>query len=393
MSQSAEAAAGRDVVVVCHEDVPGGATLSVVRLAPVLEELGWRPWYWVSRPSPLFEYLRERGLRVEGAPRPIAYSLSAARLSPGVLARARATPRYLRAFRAMLRERSPALVHANSLFTLAEAWTAARAGIPIVFHVHEMLPDSWKRLAAKWIAQRLPGEVVAVSEAVASRLELNGRRPRVVHEGAIYPPVAPERPARDRTVVGTVGVISRRKGSDLFVEAAARLRATLPEVQFRMIGAATDPLERRWAEAVLRRASAAGVEHAPRADVDAALASWDVFVLPSRRDPCPISLLEAMGSGLAVVASAVDGILEQVAPGCGLLVPPDDVDAIVNAIVRLHSDRGLRSALGTAARERVLACFSLERQAAGIHEAYLAALESGPPNGASAAFARGPAGG
>src|SRR5207247_1340706 len=129
----------------------------------------------------LFDNLEARGLRVAGAPRPIAYSLRALRLPPGLPARAAALPRYLRAFSSLLRAERPALVHANSLFTLGEALLARSARVPVVFHVHEMLPAGWKGWAARRLAHRLPGEIVGVSAACAARLELDGRQPRVVY--------------------------------------------------------------------------------------------------------------------------------------------------------------------------------------------------------------------
>jgi glycosyltransferase involved in cell wall biosynthesis len=176
-------------------------------------------------------------------------------------------------------------------------------------------------------------------------------------------------------VVGTVGVISTRKGSDLFVEAARLVGERESGVEFRMVGAPTDALEVDWASDVLDHARSLGIAHEPRADVDARLAEWDVFVLPSRRDPFPISMLEAMGSGLPVVGTAVDGIREQITPEIGILTPPEDPRALADAIVALHRDPGRRSELGEAARRRALTHFSLERQAAGLDEAYQAALE------------------
>jgi glycosyltransferase involved in cell wall biosynthesis len=175
--------------------------------------------------------------------------------------------------------------------------------------------------------------------------------------------------------VGTVGVISRRKGSDVFVEAARIVRERDPGIEFRMVGSPTDPLDAEWAEGVLARAAEVGVEHVPRADVPAQLAEWDVFTLPSRRDPFPIAMLEAMGSGLPVVGSRADGgIEEQLAGGCGVLVEPDSPHALAEAILRLRESPAERRRLGEAARRRVAEAFTLEHQAEGIDRAYRSAL-------------------
>lgn len=371
----AGAAREREVAVVLHESVLGGASLSVVRLVPLLEQYGWRLRFWATRPSPLYDELRGLGLRVDGAERPVAYSLRALGLPPGRRARLVQLPRYLRAFRRWLRAERTDLVHANSLFTLAEALLAARDGRPIAFHVHEMLRPGRKGRFARTLAHRLPGVVIGVSAACADRLSAPGHPARVVYESAPVPDHAPHRElVPGRTVVGTVGVISSRKGSDLFVEAARLVRLREQGVEFRMVGAATDELEVGWAEVVLAAARDAGVAHEARADVPARLCEWDLFALPSRHDPFPIALLEAMGSALPVVGTDVDGISELVTPETGILVPPDDPVRLADAIVELHRDPARRATLGAAGRARVLESFTPERQAESLHRAYLAAL-------------------
>jgi glycosyltransferase involved in cell wall biosynthesis len=363
------------VLVVLHEDVPGGASLSIVRVAPLLAELGWRLVFWASRPSRLYDELGDRGLEVHGEARLIAYSWRALRAPPGPRARIAGQPRYLRAFRATLRDVSPAIVHANSAFTLAEALAARSAGLPVVYHVHEMVPESWKGTVARRVGLWTSREVIAVSEASADRLALPGRRPRIVREAAPIPSEAPSRVGREGpTVVGTVGVISRRKGSDTFIDAARLVREADPEVELRMIGAPTDVLDAEWAQRVLARAAEVGITHVARTDVQHELRDWDVFVLPSRVDPFPISVLEAMGAGLPVVGTAVDGLREQVTTETGILVPPEDPKALAEAILELHRDSERRAKLGAAGRRRVLESFTLERQAAGLDEAYRAAL-------------------
>ena len=170
-------------------------------------------------------------------------------------------------------------------------------------------------------------------------------------------------------------MISRRKGTDLFVAAARIARELDPRLRFELVGAASEPLDATWAEAVLADARAAGIDHVERADVAAKLGRWDIFTIASRRDPFPLSVLEAMAAGLPVVATAVDGITEQVDPATGTLVRPDDPAALAAAIVEIAAlPAGERAALGAAARQRVATEFTLERQVEGIDAAYRAAL-------------------
>lgn len=362
------------MLVVFHEGVPGGATLSVLRLVPALKQRGWSFVFWVPAAGELFARLAADGHEVHGAPRHLSYSLRALRLPPGPRRRLLSLPGYFGGLRRLIAEIRPAVLHANSLHAFPEAALARALRVPTVLHVHEMVPQTRKGAIAARLAGMAAGELVAVSNACGRALGRGRRQPRIVYESAPIPDAPLRRPAGRRTVVGTVGVVSRRKGSDLFVQAARLVRERTTEIEFRMIGPLTDPLDADFAADVLADAELIGVEHTPRADVASALAGWDVFVLPSRRDPCPISLLEAMAAGLPVIGAAVDGIKEQITPSVGRLVPPESAAELADAILDLHRSPERRAAMGDAGRVRAIEHFSPEAQAQGVHEAYLAAL-------------------
>ena len=365
------------VAILFHDGLLSGASLSVLRTIPLLEERGWRFAFWAPPATALWEHLEDQGGHVSGARREIGYSLVSLRQPPGVAARLGTLPAYFRRFRRFLRTESPRLVHANTLYTLAEALVARAHGLPALLHLHEMVPESYKGAVTAGLTRRTGIDVVAVSEASAARYGRGRDLARVVYEGASVPEVVPRRNSRERVVVGTVGVISRRKGSDLFVEAARRVRLETDHVDFRLVGAPTDPLDEGWGRLLLRRASEAGVEHLEQADVAAELRGWDIFVLPARRDPFPIAVLEAMASALPVVGTRVDGLAEQVTPETGILTEPEDPDGLAQAIAKLVYDRDARRAMGAAGRQRVERLFTVERQAEGMHKVYLAALAGG----------------
>jgi glycosyltransferase involved in cell wall biosynthesis len=84
------------------------------------------------------------------------------------------------------------------------------------------------------------------------------------------------------------------------------------------------------------------------------VAACDVFVLPTKKDFSPLAILEAAACGLAVVATDVGGIPEQVEHGVtGLLVPPGDATALAGAIDALVSDPAKRRDMGAAGRARI----------------------------------------
>ncbi len=381
-------AGGGRVVVCFHEPNLGGATRSVERIVPLLTELGWEFSFWVPRPSALYDDFVERGWDVDGAPRCIEYSVRAWRLEPGARARLAAVPAYVRRFREFVDRRQPALVHANSVLTLAEALISHRRGHPVMLHAHEMMPANLRSRLLRRTVWRYLDQVVAVSSASAKALAYRGRTPRIVYEAAPVRPSRVElRPQPHPFRVGTVAVVSTRKGSDLFVEAARLLgeRTTNGDFSFEMVGPASDAIERDWARRVIGKAEGIGIDYVPHADVFERFASWDVFVLPSRADPFPIAMLEAMGSGLPVIGARRDGIAEQVAPGAGLLVEPEDPRALADAIGWMAAQGAdVRQRLGTAARERVAGNFTLEHQAAALDQAYRATVAAAGARGASA---------
>lgn len=362
----------RKVVVIFHDSVLGGSVRSVVRLIPLLEDRGWRFSFWVDKPSPLFDDLTERGYEVDGAPRLIAWTLPELRLPPGPRARLAGTPRYLRRLLSFLRSQAPALIHANSITVLPEALVAKRSGAPVLVHVHEMVQTRIRGSIARYFVRRLDA-LVAVS--VASGRAIAGRRslPRIIHEAASVPeqPV-PVRSDPHPFVIGTLGVVSPRKGSDLFVDAADAVLRERSDIEFRLVGGLTDPLDVEWGREVIHRAKAAGIVYKPHVDPQAEFRTWDGFVLPSRRDPFPIAMLEAMASGLPVIGTRVDGLVEQITPECGRLVPPLDPDSLAHAMVWLSElDAQKRGAMGAAGRKRVTSNFTLDRQAAEFHQVYL----------------------
>jgi glycosyltransferase involved in cell wall biosynthesis len=365
----------RRVLIALHEEVLGGATLSVLRCAPLLEQRGWELTYWAPRPGEVFDQLAARGRDVAGAERLLASSLDVLRLPPGPAQRLRATPGYLRAFRSHVRATGADLVHANSLVTIAEGAAARSAGARVVMHLHEMAPAGRKGAAAARLAHRIADEVVAVSRSCARSWTVGGAEPRVVYEGCRIPTEPPRLPEGSPPVVGTVGVIARRKGMDIFCDAAEELRRRDGNVELRIVGSPTDPLDAEWGHDVLARAERLGIRHLPRADVPHELASWHGFALASRQDPFPISMLEAMAHGRPVIGTRVDGIAEQVTPEVGVLVEPENGVALADAILALAEMPGeRRREMGAAAHSRA-GEFSIERQAAAIDAVWREVLE------------------
>jgi glycosyltransferase involved in cell wall biosynthesis len=169
----------------------------------------------------------------------------------------------------------------------------------------------------------------------------------------------------------------RSKGVGEFARAAASIRERNPSAQFLLVGAvdhgASDALNASELETLEQSVTLAG----PRPDIAEILAVSDVFALPSKyREGMPRSILEAMSMSLPVVTTDIAGCRDAVEVGrSGFVVPPGDVAALASAIEQLIQDESLRRSFGRAARQRVIARFSLPgiaEMTAGLYRRLLA---------------------
>jgi L-malate glycosyltransferase len=264
---------------------------------------------------------------------------------------------------------------------------AALARVPIrIANRRELNPDKSQpqillQRAAYTIAHRIVANSAAAAEAlIAERVPQD--QVRVIHNGidvAQYRPVY--RHTRRRRIT-TIAKLRPEKAHETLIDAAALLLPRFPDLRFTIVGDGPR-------EGVLRaRAAERRVEHAfaflgHRDDVAAVLAESDVFVLPSRSEAFPNSVLEAMAAGVPVVASRVGGLCELIDHGrTGLLVPPDDPRNLADAIASLAENAEAASSLARSARRHVEARYSFEQMVSRFETLYvteLAAQHIAPP--------------
>jgi glycosyltransferase involved in cell wall biosynthesis len=210
---------------------------------------------------------------------------------------------------------------------------------------------------------------VAVAEHVADAMvEVGVPRDRieVIPNGVDVPAeTAPPRAGNGPVRIGLLGRLDPQKGADVFLEAAERLGAGAEFV----LGAPS--VHDRYGEELLAAARAANVEAVIPAGREF-LESVDVVAMPSRYEGHPLTLLEAMALGKPVVATAIPGIREVLDPqDAGVLIPPEDADALAAAVRRLVDDPALRAELGARGRRVVASRYTL----AQMHDRIVTFLE------------------
>lgn len=182
-------------------------------------------------------------------------------------------------------------------------------------------------------------------------------------------------------LVGTITRMQLQKGIDTFLHMAATVHRSHPDAHFVLVG---DGPDRDDYEAL---AIDLGLETVcrftgHRTDVAELLRTLDVFVLSSRWESHPLALLEAMAAAVPIVATEVGGVPEIVRSGRdGLLVPPDQPQALAQAVVTLLDDPLAAERMSRRARHRYRARFRPDRFGRETERLYLA-LTTPPPGSA-----------
>lgn len=270
----------------------------------------------------------------------------------------------------LVRDYRPDILHAHMMSGAVLGAIEARiARVPLVTTVH----NAFDRHA---ILMRLGDRVIGVSEAVSEGMIARGvsrAKVRTVLNGTLGAPrrdFFPHETYRTaRPSIGFLGGLHERKGVPDLIKAFAIVAAAHPTVRLNIFG---DGPGRAAYEA---QAAALPAHDRIRfwgevRDTKSALATTDIFALPSHAEPFGLVLTEAREAGCAIVANDVDGVPEALDGGAaGLLVEPRDPAAMAAAILSLLGDAA-RMAGAKAAARRGLDRWSVDRVAAETDAVY-----------------------
>lgn len=164
-------------------------------------------------------------------------------------------------------------------------------------------------------------------------------------------------------IVGCIGRFTQHKGIDLFLEAAKQLAPDFPEWAFVIKGEGPlrDALRSTIQEYKLSKRVFLLTKELPLADVPALYRCFDLFALPTRREGFGMVFAEAMAMGIPVVAPRIAPITDVVTEKCGVLVEPENVNALVGALRELMADGSMRTQIAARGRERACTMFCGKR--------------------------------
>ncbi len=364
----------------------GGGERVAQQLTMHLDRSRFEAAYCVTRWHPMPEYesaleqLRDHDIRFLGLER-----ASPLRLKPW---------RQLTTF---MREWGADVLHSHKFGSnVWGALLAPRAGAP-VFVAHE---HTWsykgkphRRWLDRYLIARRADAIIAVSREDRRRMieveHIPEERIRYIPNGISAPPSpSPEHDVRaelgigiDQPVVGAVATLRPQKAVDVLLRSSRRLLDEFPRLQVLIIGGNGKEEER------LRRiGDELGLGEivrflGARTDVPDLVSIFDVAALSSDFEGAPLSVLEYMGAAKPVVATRVGGVPDLVVDGVtGLLVEPQDPEALAAAIAELLRDPRRAARMGEAGRERLDREFSIEatvRKVETLYEELYAAKNGG----------------
>jgi glycosyltransferase involved in cell wall biosynthesis len=301
------------------------------------------------------------------------------RLGVRSLRRPRAAARALRLARFLRREHIDVLQVYFADSTYLGVLAGRLAGVPHVVRTRNNL-GHWMQPVDRWLGRlysRLASVTVA-NCAACRRAVLADEQARpesvIVLENGVdlerflaVPALDAGRPCRR---VGAVANLRPVKGLDVLVRAAARVATAHPDLTFQVAGEGD---LRPEMEQAVRDAGLAGRFGLPGSvrDIPGFLAGLEIAVLSSRAEGMCNAVLEYMAAGRAIVATTVGANTEMIEYGVhGLLVPPDDAEALAAALDRLVRDPALAARLGAAARLRAVERYSREAMVRRFEDFY-----------------------
>ena len=240
------------------------------------------------------------------------------------------------------------IIHAHTPRTAMLGMGAAfLANVPFIYHVHSPTSRDSTHRWRNWLNQRIEqvsvaraNKLICVSQSLAAHMKSLGvadDRLAVVHNGVPQLASVPERelPIGDWTL-GTVALFRPRKGLEVLLEAIAELRQAGQPIRLRAVGRfETDEYEQKIQELVAKFNLTEAIEWVGfTQDVNAEFAKMDLFVLPSLfGEGLPMVVLEAMATGVPVVATDVEGVTEAIVDGVsGMIAKPNDAQNLAQKI-------------------------------------------------------------
>lgn len=286
----------------------------------------------------------------------------------------------------LIKQKKIDVIHAhNATAWFYGTWASILTRVPIVYTEHDRsFPTPLRLKYFHYFFGKYATAVIAVSKAVKENLEkyehiknvkviYNGIDPDLFKPASIEEKVLKKKQLglnKNDFVLGNVGRMDYWKNQRILIEILPDLKKISPQIKLILVGGGEE--EGNLKKSAIKK----GVKNdviflGQRSDVNQILKAFDIFVFPSLTEGLPLVVIEAMATGLPIVASHVGGIPELVVNGeTGFLVSPTSKEEIKEAIIKLLNNPELRKEMGQIARKRFETHFSLPQMVQKYIEVY-----------------------
>ena len=291
----------------------------------------------------------------------------------------------------LIKQKKIDVIHAhNATAWFYGTWASILTRVPIVYTEHDRsFPTPLRLKYFHYFFGRYATAVIAVSKAVKENLEKyeHIKNAKVIYNGIdpdLFKPASIEEKVlkkkqlglnKNDFVLGNVGRMDYWKNQRILIEILPDLKKISPQIKLILVGGGEE--EGNLKKSAIKK----GVKNdviflGQRSDVNQILKAFDIFVFPSLTEGLPLVVIEAMATGLPIVASHVGGIPELIDHGVnGLLVAPMSGAEIKDAILKFLQNPNLRQKMGEIARQKFEAHFSLSQMVKNYLEVYDRALK------------------
>jgi glycosyltransferase involved in cell wall biosynthesis len=369
----------------------GGGEYAIYNLVKGLDRSRFRPLMAFNRRGPFVEMVEQAGIETVILSYPTV--MLKRLIVPGVFMEVLRASKLLKNY---VREQGIDCLHCVDVLSLILFGRAIlRRRIPVVYNV--IFFYEWTRIIlfnilAVVLVKRVVTNSHAIRNDLLKRTLFLSTKSQVIYYGIDSGRFRPIKEGEGNVLRGElnlpvstklVGMIARYdvwKGHTTFLEAAALVLKQRKDVKFVIVGGLLNaeiitPLRQYYDDVMERRRSlrlekeVIVISH--RDDIPEILRGLDVFVCPSKREPIPLIVFEAMASGVPVIAADSGGIPEQIAhEHDGLLFHTDDAVSLRQAILRSLDDTEGNRAMVRAARSKVETQFSVERFVRDMERVY-----------------------
>lgn len=359
------------IALCCTTHSLGGIELNVLRLAGWMRQRGHHCILVVARDAPMHRQAADAGIphvtlagksryKVYGEARELAFRLAEERIGTLIL-------------------------NVNRDLLLGVLATRRSSGLRLVHMQHMQFGLPKRDLVHRWQHAQLDAWIAPLPSLAAQTARMTTVLPERIHVIPLGIDLAPFAKMPDRGtarrlldlpenvfVAGVLGRLDRGKGQEFLLRATAQLRSEGRDLHVLLVGEETRGEEQNYAGQLHRLAAELHItDHVHFRgfveDIPSAYAAMDVFTLTSLSETYGMVTIEALASGLPVIATATGGTPELLGQeGNGLLVPAANPAALAHAIARVMDDTTLAQSLGAHGRAHAFAGFGHEQQCVAL---------------------------